>query len=163
MTSSIAGKLPAPISSTYAATKHALQGFFNSLRTEVGSRNIGISLACPGPVKSEITQHAFVNQADKEFGESCDDDSSRMESRRCAELMLKCVYHGQYECWIAAHPFLTFTYLFQYMPTLATFMSERIVGPKRVAAFKQNDVGYGSLTNVFSSMFKGGKTGQPTN
>jgi NADP-dependent 3-hydroxy acid dehydrogenase YdfG len=35
--SSVAGKLPAPGQSLYAATKHAVNGFFHTLRSEVRS------------------------------------------------------------------------------------------------------------------------------
>lgn len=151
VTSSVAGKLCTPISSTYSATKHALQGFFHSLRTEVGSRNIQISIACPGPIKTDITYQAYVAQAGSVLGQGAEDDDSRMSASRCAYLMLKCMHHGQYECWISTNPVLFFTYVHQYLPTLAYYLAERLVGPKRVAAFKDRDYGYGSWMNMFSS------------
>ena len=77
-TSSVAGKTGAPISSTYAATKHALQGFMDSLRMEVGYRGVDVVNVCPGPVISEITQRAFTETAGKELGSPPEDVSSRM-------------------------------------------------------------------------------------
>ena len=37
-TSSVAGKVGSPVSACYAATKHAVQGYFDSLRMELGHR-----------------------------------------------------------------------------------------------------------------------------
>lgn len=43
-----------------------LQGFFNSLRTELADYpNITISTICPGPVVSSIVHNAFTEQLDK--------------------------------------------------------------------------------------------------
>lgn len=58
--SSIAGKVGPPRRTAYAASKHALQGFFDSLRTEVHDRGITITLACPGYVQTELGISAFT-------------------------------------------------------------------------------------------------------
>lgn len=45
---------------------YALQGFFNSLRTELTDfPNILISTVLPGPVQSQIVQNAFTEEVDK--------------------------------------------------------------------------------------------------
>lgn len=46
--SSVAGKFGVPISSSYAASKFALQGYFDSLRAEVHSHGVHVSTICPG-------------------------------------------------------------------------------------------------------------------
>ena len=56
--SSVAGKFGVPISSSYSASKFALQGYFDSLRAEVSSQGIHVTTVCPGPVESEIADHA---------------------------------------------------------------------------------------------------------
>ncbi len=61
--SSVAGKLGGvPCSSSYAATKHALQGYFDTLRVELSARGIGVTMACPGPVVSNIALNAFTSR-----------------------------------------------------------------------------------------------------
>lgn len=55
---SIAGKLATPKSSVYAATKHAVLGFTNSLRMEVAKTNIQISAVNPGPIETNFFQTA---------------------------------------------------------------------------------------------------------
>ncbi len=55
-----AGKLATPKSSGYAATKHAVLGFTNSLRMELAKTNISVSAVNPGPIETN-----FFNTADK--------------------------------------------------------------------------------------------------
>lgn len=47
-TSSVAGKVGSPVSASYAASKHALQGWFDSLRMELGFR--GCVAHAPAPL-----------------------------------------------------------------------------------------------------------------
>ncbi|KOO44010.1 SDR family NAD(P)-dependent oxidoreductase [Priestia koreensis] len=55
-----AGKLATPKSSGYSASKHAVLGFTNSLRLELGKTNIAVSAVNPGPIETN-----FFNIADK--------------------------------------------------------------------------------------------------
>ncbi|KIL44281.1 SDR family NAD(P)-dependent oxidoreductase [Jeotgalibacillus soli] len=55
-----AGKLATPKSSIYAATKHAVIGFSNSLRMEVASDRIAVTTINPGPINT-----SFFDQADQ--------------------------------------------------------------------------------------------------
>uniref|UniRef100_A0A803XKC9 Dehydrogenase/reductase 7 n=1 Tax=Meleagris gallopavo TaxID=9103 RepID=A0A803XKC9_MELGA len=64
--SSVMGIMGAPLASGYCASKHALQGFFNSLRTELTDYpEISIINICPGPVQSKIIQNVFTEKLDK--------------------------------------------------------------------------------------------------
>ncbi len=57
---SIVGKIGTPLRSSYAASKHALHGFFDSLRAEVHQNNIKVTLACPGFVQTNISLNALT-------------------------------------------------------------------------------------------------------
>ena len=57
--SSLVGKFGTPLRSSYAASKHALHGWFDSLRAEVYDDNIGVTLACPGFVKTNVSSNAL--------------------------------------------------------------------------------------------------------
>lgn len=46
--SSVQGKIGIPLRSSYAASKFALQGFFDSLRSEIAHKNINILIVSPG-------------------------------------------------------------------------------------------------------------------
>lgn len=57
--SSVVGKFGTPLRSSYAASKHALHGWFDSLRAEVHDAGIGVTMACPGFVKTNVASNAL--------------------------------------------------------------------------------------------------------
>ena len=57
---SLMGKFGGPWRSSYAAAKHGLHGFFESLRAEVWRNNIYVTLLCPGFVKTDISLNALT-------------------------------------------------------------------------------------------------------
>ncbi|CAI5764736.1 reductase SDR family member 7 [Podarcis lilfordi] len=64
--SSVMGIMGAPLATGYCASKHALQGFFNSLRPELADYpGISIINICPGPVQSQIIQNVFTEDIAK--------------------------------------------------------------------------------------------------
>ncbi len=58
--SSVTGKFGTPLRSAYAASKHAMHGFYDSLRAELYNDNIDITLVAPGYVKTHVSQNAFL-------------------------------------------------------------------------------------------------------
>ncbi|XP_029316423.1 dehydrogenase/reductase SDR family member 7 [Cottoperca gobio] len=133
--SSVVGLAGAPLATGYAASKHALQGFFNSLRTELTDfPNILISTVCPGPVQSHIVQNAFTEELTKPMA-AAGNQEHKMPTSRCVHLMLVGIANGVKEMWIAQQPFLMFYYAWQYAPTCAWFITN-MLGRKRVQNFK---------------------------
>lgn len=59
-TSSLAGKFGFYQRSAYAASKHAMQGFLETLALEEYGRQIKIRLLCPAGVKTQISQNALA-------------------------------------------------------------------------------------------------------
>jgi short-subunit dehydrogenase len=57
---SVAGKLGTPLRSGYCAAKHALHGFFDSLRAELWRERIRVSLVCPGFVRTGLPMVALT-------------------------------------------------------------------------------------------------------
>ncbi|XP_030299263.1 dehydrogenase/reductase SDR family member 7 isoform X1 [Sparus aurata] len=133
--SSVVGLAGAPLATGYSASKHALQGFFNSLRTELTDfPNILISTVCPGPVQSQIVQNAFTEEVNKPVA-IAGNQEYKMPTSRCVHLMLVGIANGVKEMWIAQQPFLLFYYVWQYAPTFAWFITNKL-GRKRVQNFK---------------------------
>ncbi|AOP33031.1 hypothetical protein A0128_03630 [Leptospira tipperaryensis] len=60
--SSLQGKTGFPGSAVYSGSKHALHGFFDSLRMELAPRDIGVTIVCPGGVESDIRQGNHYDQ-----------------------------------------------------------------------------------------------------
>ncbi|XP_036431119.1 dehydrogenase/reductase SDR family member 7 [Colossoma macropomum] len=133
--SSLAGLAGAPLATGYSASKYALQGFFNSLRPELtDSPGITISMICPGPVVSQIVQNAFTEHVEKSLS-SAGDQTHKMSTERCVQLMMAGLANRVKEMWICHQPFLLFVYVWQYMPTLAWYLTNKL-GRKRVQNFK---------------------------
>lgn len=63
--SSVMGKIGTPWRSTYAASKHALHGFFDSLRAELVRDKIPVTLICPGFVTTNVTINALKGDGSK--------------------------------------------------------------------------------------------------
>ncbi|HEX7621713.1 MAG TPA: SDR family oxidoreductase [Anaerolineales bacterium] len=57
--SSLAGKTGVPTRSGYAASKHAMVGFFDSLRIEVAPYGVSVTMIYPGFVASEVRARAY--------------------------------------------------------------------------------------------------------
>ncbi len=57
---SVVGKLGTPLRSSYAASKHALHGFFDSLRAEIHRYNVDVTLICPGYVNTNVSMNALT-------------------------------------------------------------------------------------------------------
>jgi UDP-glucose 4-epimerase len=62
--SSVAGFAPLTGRTAYAASKHALHGFFESLRTEVDADGVSITLACPAYIKTAFRDDASDGAAE---------------------------------------------------------------------------------------------------
>lgn len=57
--SSVMGKIGTQLRSAYAASKHALHGYFDCLRAEVYDKNIKITIICPGFVNTDVSRNAL--------------------------------------------------------------------------------------------------------
>lgn len=58
--SSMQGRLAIPYRSSYAASKHALQAFFDTARAEVAQDNISICVVSPGYIKTNLSLNAIT-------------------------------------------------------------------------------------------------------
>jgi dehydrogenase/reductase SDR family protein 7B len=59
--SSIQGLVALPERSAYCASKHAMQAFSDSLRAEVASYNVSVTVVSPGYVKTELSINALTS------------------------------------------------------------------------------------------------------
>jgi NAD(P)-dependent dehydrogenase (short-subunit alcohol dehydrogenase family) len=57
--SSVAGFTPLLARTGYSASKHALHGFFDSLRAEVEPAGVGVTIACPSFIATNIGRNAL--------------------------------------------------------------------------------------------------------
>ena len=125
VTTSIVGKIGTPLRSTYAATKHALHGFFDSLRAEHFKDNIAVTLVCPGFVTTNVSKNALTgdgspqNSMDKATQNGIDPD-------RFAKLMLKAIRQKKEEVYIAGAKEKLGVYVKRFFPKLLSIMIRKL-------------------------------------
>ena len=85
---SVAGLTGVPTRTAYAASKHALFGFFDSLRIELEGTGVGVTMVAPDFVLSEIHRRALGPDG-KPLGKSPMQESRIMTAEQCAALMVR--------------------------------------------------------------------------
>ena len=99
--SSVMGVIGTPYRSGYAAAKHALHGFFDSLRAEVWkeSKNIHVTLICPGWIRTNVTLNALTGDGSKLNQMDATTDQG-MSPQQFAGKMIKVVERKKEEVFI---------------------------------------------------------------
>jgi dehydrogenase/reductase SDR family protein 7B len=96
--SSLVGKFGTKFRSAYSASKHALHGYFDSLRSEIDPA-IKITIVCPGFIKTNVTINAL--KADGSKQNSMDDaQANGMPANQCAIEIIKAISAGKEEVYI---------------------------------------------------------------
>src|SRR5580765_3486538 len=84
---SIAGLTGVPERTGYAASKHALVGFFESLRIELRGSGVDITIVAPDFVRSEIHRRA-IGPDGRSLGQSPMQEPHIMTAQQCAQLIV---------------------------------------------------------------------------
>lgn len=66
--SSVQGLIAIPDRAVYAASKHAIQAFGDSLRAEMHQHNINVTMISPGYIKTNISLNAVTGSGSKHGG-----------------------------------------------------------------------------------------------
>jgi short-subunit dehydrogenase len=98
--SSVFGHIAMARRTGYAAAKHALHGFFDSARIELGHCGVSFTLACPGFVRTNVSINA-LGPGGVPYGKSDHDIDAGMDPLVCAEKIWRAVEAGRYEVTIA--------------------------------------------------------------
>lgn len=93
--SSIAGKFGFYYRSTYSAAKHALHGYFESLRLEYEDRGIRVLVVCPGKVKTNISLMAQTPEGVHGVMEPSHEHA--MSAEACAQAVMQALEEGREE------------------------------------------------------------------
>ena len=88
VTSSVAGKVGAPMRTGYCAAKHAVMGFFDALRAEVEGQGVSVSTITPGFIRTDISRNALAGDGSA-YGKEDEDIATGMDVTECAEVVFK--------------------------------------------------------------------------
>lgn len=97
--SSLVGKFGTRYRSAYAASKHALHGYFDSLRAELANHHIHITMICPGFIKTNVSINALT--ADGSTQNTMDDaQANGMDASLCAQKIIQAIAKQKEEVYI---------------------------------------------------------------
>jgi len=114
--SSLTGKWGFYLRSAYSASKHALHGFFDSLRMEVEDLGIRVTLITPGFIATEISKHA-LDKSGNPSGEMDNNQAQGISSEECARQILKGIAADKEEFGVGGKE-LRALFLHRYFPKL---------------------------------------------
>jgi short-subunit dehydrogenase len=124
VTSSITGKFGFPLRSAYAAAKHALHGYFESLSMEERKNNIFVTIVCPGRIKTEISVNALLADGSK-YGKMDEGQDTGMPAKLCAQKYLAAIEQKKREVNIGRKEILM-VYIKRFFPSLLFRMAQKI-------------------------------------
>jgi len=125
VTTSIVGKIGTPLRSIYAASKHALHGFFDSLRAEHHKDNIAVTLVCPGFVHTNISKNALTGDGTPQ--EKLDTATANgIEPKHFARVMAKAIKRKKDEVYIAGAKEKLAVYTKRFIPKLLTVLIRKL-------------------------------------
>jgi short-subunit dehydrogenase len=94
VTSSLLGKWGFYLRSSYAASKHALHGFYESLRMENEKSGLRVSIVTPGFIATEISKHALTENG-KETGNMDNNQAGGITAAKCADQIIAALESGK--------------------------------------------------------------------
>lgn len=123
-TSSISGKFGFPLRSAYASSKHALHGFFETLRAEVYDYNIKVLVACPGRVQTNISYNALKSDG-KPHAKLDEGQAKGITAEKCARKYLRAIRKDKKEVLIGASELLM-VYIHKYFKGVFYYLARKI-------------------------------------
>jgi len=125
VTTSIVGKIGTPLRSSYAASKHALHGFFDSLRAEQHENNIAVTLVCPGFVNTNVSINALTGNG---TAQQIMDKATKngIEPDYFAKLMAKAILQKRQEVYIAGFKEKLGVYAKRFFPKVLSKMIRKL-------------------------------------
>lgn len=115
--SSVVGKYGTPMRSGYSASKHALHGFYDSLRAENGKDGIIVTLICPGFIRTQLTMNALTGDGSPQR-KMDKTTAAGISPADCAKGIVKAIEQEKQEVIIAGLRERSGVYLKRFFPGL---------------------------------------------
>jgi len=116
VTSSISGKFGFPLRSAYSASKHALHGFFETVRSELKNQNINVTIICPGRIKTNISLFALTKDGTP-HGKMDEGLDQGVSVEKCAKKYLLAIKKNKKEVYIGSKEILM-VYIKRFFPVI---------------------------------------------
>ena len=113
---SIMGKYGLPLYSTYSASKHALYGYFESLRQELFKDNVKVLIVAPGFISTDISTK-LLREDGTAYGIKSDAQKKGMSAIDCAKEIISAVKSNRDHKYVGKYEIFS-VYVKQYFPKL---------------------------------------------
>jgi short-subunit dehydrogenase len=123
-TSSMAGVFGFPLRSAYSAAKHALLGFFESLRIEYYQYNINVSIIIGGRIRTQISLNAITKDGTA-YAKMDDGQKNGIMPEKAAKQILKGISKNKLEIWVGSYELLMII-IKRWFPRLHYFIARKI-------------------------------------
>ena len=123
-TTSIAGRFGFPLRCAYSSSKHALYGFFETLRAEYTSRGIKVTLVCPGRVRTNISFYA-LDKGGRQHGKMDPGQAGGLSPQAAAQKIARAFDQGRREVLVGRKE-LIMVYIKRFFPGLCARLSMKI-------------------------------------
>ena len=124
VTTSIAGRFGFPLRCAYSASKHALNGFFETLRAENSDKGISVTLVCPGRVRTNISFNALDKGGEKHAVMDPGQDSG-LSAEKAAKVIVRAIDRRRNEVLVGRGE-LVMVYIKRFFPDLCARLARRI-------------------------------------
>jgi short-subunit dehydrogenase len=117
--SSVMGIIGTPYRSGYSAAKHALHGFFDSLRAELWKegKSIYVTLICPGWIHTNVTINALTGDGSK-LNKMDKTTEHGLTPQLCAEKIIQAIQKRREEVYIGGMKEVFGVYLKRFFPVM---------------------------------------------
>jgi dehydrogenase/reductase SDR family protein 7B len=122
--SSVMGKMSVPLRSAYCASKHALHGFFDGLRTEEFKDNIKVTIICPGYVKTNVSVNAMTGTG-AVHGKMEEGQAKGMTPETCARKTLRAIKRNREEVYMGGTEILPHQ-VKRFFPRVFSYIIKRL-------------------------------------
>lgn len=114
---SATGIVSTPLRSSYAASKHALHGFYDALRAEHHADGLKVSIILPGYVRTKISYNALMGDGSQQNKMDNAQDNG-LSPEVCAAKIIKAIQHDKEEVYIGGLKEVAGIYIKRFFPGL---------------------------------------------
>ncbi len=120
---SIAGNFGFYLRSSYSAAKHALKGYFESLRLELENENVSVLIVYPGKIFTNISKNA-ITASDAKNNNLLDDHTFGLSADVCVQKIITAIVKNKETIYIGGKE-LILLYLQRYIPFLFRYIVKK--------------------------------------
>ena len=121
--SSLAGIFGTPFRGAYSASKHALKGYFETLRLEYDNDDIKILLVYPGFIDTSISYNSLTGNGEL-HRQNSENQKNGISPDECASKILEAIINGKKEIVIGGKETLM-VFFKKYLPSLFYYLIKK--------------------------------------